>query len=63
MVLVMINDERYSGSTTMLKQITGGDILKARMKNIQGTFDFYLNGNVLIIANPSLNQLRLNRSS
>lgn len=53
--LILISDsELYTGKLEILKQITGGDLLNARLKGIQGSFDFYANGIVLIVSNHNL---------
>jgi phage/plasmid-associated DNA primase len=48
----MISDlEGYEGDLTVLKQITGNDIIAGRAKYVQGAFDIKKTGNVMIIAN------------
>jgi hypothetical protein len=48
----MISDsEGYEGDLTILKQITGNDIIAGRAKYVQGAFDIANTGNVTTIAN------------
>lgn len=50
--LILINEsEQYRGPLYRLKQVTGGDMLSGREKNVQGSFDFTYNGLVLVISN------------
>jgi len=50
--LITINDsELFRGSLATLKQLTGGDSIKGRKKLVQGSFDFYYTGLVVIISN------------
>lgn len=53
--LIIVSDtEFYSGDLSILKQAVGGDPLKARIKFVQGGFDIYVNGAILIIGNYGL---------
>ena len=53
--LILINDcEEYSNDLGILKQITGGDLLSGRKKYLQGSFDFYVNGFVILVTNHFL---------
>lgn len=53
--LIIISDtEFYRGDLSILKQVTGGDPLKARVKFLQGCKDFYPSGIVLIVGNYGL---------
>jgi len=50
--LIMIADsELYEGDLTILKQITGGDVIAGRAKYVQEAFEIRETGNVMIIAN------------
>ena len=50
--LILIPDaEDFAADVTVLKQLVGGDILHARAKYIQGTFEFRVPGNVLLVSN------------
>jgi phage/plasmid-associated DNA primase len=50
--LIIISDtEYYRGNISQLKAIVGGDLVKRRIKNVQGSFDVVANGMVLIIGN------------
>lgn len=50
--LIMISDsEGYEGDLTILKQITGNDIIAGRAKYVQGAFEISRTGNVMVIAN------------
>lgn len=53
--LVAISDsEKYHGPTTQLKNLTENDRLRGRIKQVQGEFDFYYYGLVIITADYQL---------
>lgn len=53
--LILVSDsERYRGDLSVLKQLSGGDALKGRMKFVQGSFEIQPEGLMLITANQNL---------
>nr|YP_010736370.1 primase [Zygnema circumcarinatum]QKQ14699.1 primase [Zygnema circumcarinatum]WEL36343.1 primase [Zygnema circumcarinatum] len=50
--LICVSDtEFYSGSVSVLKQITGNDFLVGRRKHQQGAFNIFIEGMVVIVGN------------
>jgi hypothetical protein len=53
--LILVSDsERYKGDLSVLKQLSGGDALKGRIKFVQGSFEVMTEGLMLITANQPL---------
>jgi len=53
--LILVSDsERYRGDLSVLKQLSGGDALKGRIKLVQGSFEIQPEALMLITANNHL---------
>lgn len=50
-LVTISNTDNFSGNIAILKQMTGGDVIKGRIKLVQGAFDISFEGNILIVGN------------
>ena len=55
MLIIISHSDNFSGNVAVLKTLTGGDGLKGRQKLVQGSYDFYYEGNTCVTSNFPMN--------